>query len=217
MNLVLGIYQRGFREGCLAHMNVAMKEMRRYCVCRGRTFRYLSTATCGFPLPGNLFYPNYCNVYVYVLCHTVNKKSDEKLEINGSEDPIYDDELINELKKLKCKHLTLVLETCHAGGITGPEDVEIPATWNVITTCNRNEKSVYDEKLHMGIYTKAFINMSRNSRIPVFAFSPQIVCESANRMTGGVEEIGSKGDEKWVVMCDELTKSRSERRHPCNN
>ena len=212
MNLVLGIYQQGFREGCLAHMNIAMHEMRRYCTCRGRNFRYLSTVNCGFPLPQGIFYPNYGNVYVYVLCHTVNKRGDEQLQLNGKENPIYDDELIKELKKIKCKQLSLVLETCHSEGIVGPEDEPIPSNWNVVTTCARDEKSLYSEKEKMGCYTKALKGMSGNSRIPVFAFSPEIVCESANRMMRGMETTSCKGNGKWLDTCDELLKSRSERR-----
>ena len=152
MNLVLGMYQQGFKEGCITHTNVALREMNRYCKCRGRTFRYLSTVNCGFPLPDNIFYPDYSNVYVYVLCHTVNKRGDEELELNGKEQKIYDDVLLRELKRFKCKHLTLVLETCHANGIVGPEDEQIPQHWNVVTTCARDEKSLYDAKDKMGYY-----------------------------------------------------------------
>lgn len=199
MNLVLGVYQQGFREGCLAHVETALREVRRYSVCRGCSYRYLSSVFCGFPLPENIFYPNYANVYVYVLCHTVNKKGDEQLQLNGKNDMIYDDELLKELKRFKCKHLTLVLETCHASGITGPEDEPIPQNWNVVTTCAREEKSLYDKKTKMGFYTKAFLQMSRNSRLPVFCFNPEIVCISAKRMMGGKEDISSKGDEKWLV------------------
>lgn len=200
MNLVLGMYQQGFKEGCITHTNVALREMNRYCKCRGRAFRYLSTVNCGFPLPDNIFYPDYSNVYVYVLCHTVNKRGDEELELNGKEQKIYDDVLLRELKRFKCKHLTLVLETCHANGIVGPEDEQIPQHWNVVTTCARDEKSLYDAKDKMGYYTKAFIQMSLNSRIPVFAFSPEIVCISANRMMKGAEDVSSKGDDKWLIV-----------------
>ena len=98
MNLVLGMYQQAFKEGCIAHTNVALREMNRYCKCRGRSFRYLSTVSCGFPLPDNIFYPDYSNVYVYVLCHTVNKRGDEELEMNGKENKIYDDEEVESIK-----------------------------------------------------------------------------------------------------------------------
>lgn len=217
MNLVLGLCQRGFEAACQKHVLMISREFQRYLYSR-RCYQYVTMHTStGLP-DGTLFEPKYNSIYVYVLCHTSQRNGEEYMHINGKDDFLVDDKFVEWLKRFRCNHMTLVLETCHSEGINDLESPTMPDEWTVINTSSKNQKSLFDEVYNIGAFTSALCKFISIVRVPLFTYSPNSVVTEINRMRIG-ENVTCHGDTtKWIYLpVEAVTEHRTRRQRLCSN